>query len=119
MRQARVRKTRSENSHSAREMESARALDACLYALPRRRHPVRERHALRRLGGRPIASAHRDRGCTDPTRLRSDRADTVKKVDGAEINKINNTAGGPGTGRPRILGNFGRGRIFKIEKKRA
>ena len=24
-----------------------------------------------------------------------------------------------GIGRPRILGNFGRGRIFKIEKKRA
>ena len=55
--------------HSAREMESARALDACPYALPRRRHPVRERHAFRRLGGRPIAIAHRDRGCTDPTRL--------------------------------------------------
>lgn len=56
--------------HSAREMESARALDACLDVPPRRRHPVRERHAPQRLCGRPIASAHRVRGRTNPKRLR-------------------------------------------------
>ena len=48
----------------------ARALDACLDVPPRRRHPVRERHAPQRLCGRPIASAHRVRGRTNPERLR-------------------------------------------------
>jgi len=51
-------------------MESARALDACLDVPPRRRHPVRERHAPQRLCGRLIASAHRVRGRTNPKRLR-------------------------------------------------
>jgi len=103
-------------------MESARALDACPYALPRRRHPVRERHAFRRLGGRPIAIAHRDRGCTDPTRLLLTAPIRLKKLTApknAEDDCRINADRGPGIGRPRILGHFGRGRIFKIEKKRA
>ena len=49
---------------------SARALDPCLDVPPRRRHPVRKRHAPQRLCGRPIASAHRVRGRTNPKRLR-------------------------------------------------